>query len=55
MRRAGRVRDRVGPGRRLRSAVGLLCTAVVLGLLLAAMLSGIVWAVAGAIHHATTA
>ncbi|HET9691529.1 MAG TPA: hypothetical protein VFP61_10270 [Acidimicrobiales bacterium] len=51
----GRVQHRVGPGRRLRSGLGLLLTALVLGVVLAAALSVAVWAIASAIHHAATA
>ena len=52
---SARLRNRVGMGRRARSALGLVVAALVLGLVLAAVLSTVVWAIAGAIHHATTA
>jgi hypothetical protein len=49
-----RVHNKVGPLRRVRSSVALLVTAVVLGIILAAALSAVVWGFATAIHHAST-
>lgn len=48
------VHNRVGPLRRIRSGLALLLTALVLGVLLAAALSALVYGFSVAIHHAST-
>lgn len=49
-----RVHHRTGPLRRIRSAVALVITAVIVGAVLAASLTAVVWGISVAIHHATT-
>lgn len=49
-----RVHHRTGPLRRIRSAVALVVTAVIVGAVLAASLTAVVWGISVAIHHATT-
>ena len=49
-----RVRQQTGPWRRLRSAVALLLAAVLVGAVLAAGLSAVIWGISVAVHHTTT-